>query len=52
MPENSLNAGEKGGDLLPKLVRPGALRSDDQRRALRAQAGKTKSLLLRSCHVA
>ncbi|EIE24434.1 ABC1-domain-containing protein [Coccomyxa subellipsoidea C-169] len=32
-------AGERGGELLPKLLRPGALRSEEQRRALRSQAG-------------
>ena len=31
--------GKRGGELLPKLVRPGALRNDEQRRALRTQAG-------------
>lgn len=32
-------AGEKGGELIPQLVRPGALINEDQRRALRHQAG-------------
>lgn len=36
------DAGEKGGELIPKLVRPGALKNEDQRRALRDQAGKLK----------
>lgn len=31
--------GKRGGDLLPKLLRPGALRSEAQRQALRTQAG-------------
>ena len=31
--------GPKGGELLPKLLRPGALRSEEQRKALRSQAG-------------
>ena len=31
--------GERGGDLLPKLLRPGALKSEEQRQALRSQAG-------------
>ncbi|CAL8467426.1 g6964 [Coccomyxa elongata] len=32
-------AGKRGGELLPKLLRPGALKSEAQRRALRTQAG-------------
>lgn len=32
--------GERGGLILPKLLRPGALTSHEQRVALRSQAGK------------
>ncbi len=38
------DAGEKGGELIPKLVRPGALKNEGQRRALRDQAGKPELL--------
>ena len=34
------NPGERGGQLLPKLLRPGALKSEEQRQALRSQAGE------------
>jgi hypothetical protein len=32
--------GERGGQLLPKLLRPGALKSEEQRQELRSQAGE------------
>lgn len=39
MAMHGVKSGERGADLLPKLLRPGALKSAEQRRALRSQAG-------------